>query len=100
MQRAPDGGTVPGVTWGFLWLMFALKIPIIALLWIVWWAVRSAPEDEQQPRGDDGGTKYRPPHPRRPFPKRPRRGPHGDPALPAPPRTRSVVARAKRVDPA
>jgi hypothetical protein len=93
-------GRVHLVTWGFLWLMFALKIPIVALLWIVWWAVRSEPETDQEPRGDDGGTKYRPPHPRRPFPRRPRRGPHGDPALPPPPRTRSVVARAKRVGPA
>jgi hypothetical protein len=88
------------VTWGFLWLMLALKIPIVALLWIVWWAVHSAPDAEEQPRGDDGGTKFRPPHPRQPFPRRPRRGPHGDPPLPAPPRTRSVVARAKRVGPA
>jgi hypothetical protein len=85
------------VTWGFLWIMLALKIPLIALLWIVWWAVRAVPETEQPPGGDDGGTK-RPRHPRRPFPRRPRRGPHGDPPLPAPARTRSVVARAKRSD--
>jgi hypothetical protein len=37
-------------------------------------------------------------HPRQPFPRHPRRGPHGDPALPAPRRTRSVVVRAKRAD--
>ena len=48
------------MTWGFLCLMFVLKIPIARLLWIVWWAVRSEPETEQEPRGDDGGTKYRP----------------------------------------
>jgi hypothetical protein len=87
------------VTWGFLWIMLALKIPLVALLWIVWWAVRAEPEAEQDHKGGDGGIKHRP-HPRRPFPRRPRRGPHGDPALPAPPRTRSVVARAKRVGPA
>jgi hypothetical protein len=98
VQPTAYRGTVPTVTWGFLWLMFALKIPIVALLWIVWWAVRSEPDTENQPGGDDGGSKYKPPHPRRPFPRKPRRGPHGDPALPAPPRTRSVVARAKRVD--
>ena len=85
------------MTWGFLWLMFALKIPIVALLWIVWWAIRSEPETEQEPDGGDGGTKH-PRHPRQPFPRRPRRGPHGDPALPAPRRTRSVVVRAKRAD--
>jgi hypothetical protein len=87
------------VTWGFLWIMLALKIPLIALLWIVWWAVHAEPETEQPSNDDDGGTK-RPPHPRKPFPRRPRRGPHGDPPLPAPSRTRSVVARAKRSDPA
>jgi hypothetical protein len=87
------------VDWGFIWLMFILKVPIVALLLIVWWAVRSRPEETQPSDGDDGGTK-RPRHPRRPFPRRPRRGPHGDPAVPSPPRTRSVLARAKRVDPA
>ena len=94
MHRAHGRGTVPDVTWGFLWLMFALKIPIVGLLWIVWWAVHAEPETEEEPKGGDGGTK----HPRQPFPRRPRRGPHGDPALPAPRRTRSVVARAKRTD--
>ena len=97
MHQAASGGTVPDVDWGFLWIMFALKIPLIALLWIVWWAIHAEPETEQPPNGGDGGTK-RPRHPRKPFPRRPRRGPHGDPALPAPPRTRSVVARAKRSD--
>ena len=57
------------MTWGFLWLMLALKIPIIALLWIVWWAVRSEPENEERTDGGDGGIKFRPPHPHRPFPR-------------------------------
>jgi hypothetical protein len=97
VHRPHGRGTVPNVTWGFLWLMFVLKIPIVALLWIVWWAIRAEPETEQEPKGGDGGTKH-PRHPRQPFPRRPRRGPHGDPALPAPQRTRSVVVRAKRAD--
>ena len=58
------------MTWGFIWIMLALKIPLIALLWIVWWAVRAEPETEQRPNGDDGGTK-RPRHPRRPQELRP-----------------------------
>jgi hypothetical protein len=99
VHTGSDTGTVQHVTWGFLWIMLALKIPLVALLWIVWWAVRAEPETEQDPKGGDGGTKHRP-HPRKPFPRRPRRGPHGDPAPAPPPRTRSVVARAKRVDPA
>ena len=30
--------------WTFVYLMLILKIPIAALLWIVWWAIRSAPD--------------------------------------------------------
>jgi len=83
--------------WGFVWIMVILKIPLVALLLLVWWAIRSTPESDDQSEGGDGGIKYSP-HPRRPFPRRPRRGPHGDPPLPAPPRTRHVVARARRLD--
>jgi hypothetical protein len=91
------------VTWTFLFLMVALKIPIIGLLSIVWWAIKQTPE----PAGDgDGGTpKPRTPSPhdpsdrhrRSPRPPRPRRGPHGDSALPAPPRVRSVTARGREL---
>jgi hypothetical protein len=84
--------------WGFIWLMFVLKIPIVALLLIVWWAIRSQPEQSDVPGSDDGGTKRPRRHPRRPFPRSPRRGPHGDPALPPPARVRSVVARARDTD--
>jgi hypothetical protein len=85
--------------WGFIWLMFILKIPIVALLLIVWWAVRSGSEATEDPQdGGDGGLRARPRHPRKPFPQRPRRGPHGDPPPASPPRTRTVVARAKRAD--
>ena len=44
VHRAHRRGTVPHVTWGFIWLMFALKIPLIALLWLVWWAVHAHPQ--------------------------------------------------------
>ena len=84
--------------WAFVWLMFGLKIPIVALLLIVWWAIRSQPEQVDGSGADDGGTKTRRRHPHRPFPRRPRRGPHGDPLPLPPPRTRTVMARAKRSD--
>jgi hypothetical protein len=89
------------VSWTFVYLMLALKIPIIALLWIVWWAIKSEPEPVDE-RRDDGGIKRPPlrPHPRKPFPRRPRRGPHGDPSPPSPARTRAVVARARPLHPA
>jgi hypothetical protein len=84
------------MTWGFLWLMLVLKIPIGALLYLVWWAIRQSEEPEYKPNGDDGGTKVRPPdrEPARPrFPRH--RGPHGDPVLPAPPRVRTTVVRSR-----
>jgi hypothetical protein len=86
--------------WAFIYLMFVLKIPIAALLYIVWWAIRSEPEPVEADADDNGGTKTRtrPRHPRRPLPRHPRRGPHGDPLPLPPPRTRAVVARARRAD--
>jgi nitrogen fixation-related uncharacterized protein len=91
------------VTWGFLWIMVALKIPLIALIFLVWWAIKQEPEDDQAEQDDDGGLK-RPgqrvhprPHPHKPFPRHPRRGPHGDPAPLPPARVRTVKARARMV---
>jgi hypothetical protein len=85
--------------WTFVYLMLILKIPIAALLWIVWWAIRATPETEPENAGDGGGgskTPHR--HPRKPLPHQPRRGPHGDPLPLPPPRVRTVVARARRTD--
>jgi hypothetical protein len=81
---------------GFLFLMVALKIPLGMLLYLVWWAVRQTPDEENVPPGGDGGSRVGDRrHPPRPFPRLPRRGPHGDPAPTAPPRTRTTVARAR-----
>jgi hypothetical protein len=83
--------------WTFIWLMFLLKIPIVALFLIVRWAVRQVPEEAA---GDDGGigTAQRPLHPHHPHPRRPRpprRGPHGEPPAPPPPRVRTVASRRR-----
>jgi hypothetical protein len=88
------------VTWGLIWLMFALKIPLAGLIYIVWWAIKQEP-DESSSRDDDGGIKRYPAypdHPRKPFPRHPRRGPHGDPAPPSPPRVRTARARIRTVE--
>jgi hypothetical protein len=85
------------MTWTFIWLMLLLKIPIGGLLWIVWWAIHQT-DEEPMVRGEDGGSKvqsHRNLHPRRPPP---RRGPHAGAPPPAPPRTRSVVARTRKVE--
>ncbi|HEX2016796.1 MAG TPA: hypothetical protein VGN69_08885 [Solirubrobacteraceae bacterium] len=82
------------MSWTFIYLMFILKIPIVGLLWLVWWAIHQEPE-EASVGDEDGGSKLRPRHPRPRLPRSPRRGPHGDPAPQPPVRTRSVVARAR-----
>ncbi len=74
--------------------MLALKIPLMGLIAIVWWAVKQKPEDESSSDGD-GGIKRHRPHSPKPFPRRPRRGPHGDPAPGPPARVRFVRARAR-----
>src|SRR3954449_8794825 len=86
-------GTVPTkVSWTFLYLMVGLKIPIAALLYLVWWAIHQVPETE--PGAGDGGNR-RPRHPRPPLPRRPRpRGAHGLPVPVPPQRMRVVTARS------
>ncbi len=78
--------------WGFIWLMLVLKIPVAALLWLVWWAVRQQPEpivDSDDSDGGSGTPRVPLPHGGPRSPGRRPRGPHGDPSPPAPPRTRS-----------
>jgi hypothetical protein len=78
--------------------MVALKVPIAAMLYIVWWAVHATDEDPAST--GDGGSGVPPPYPsssprRGPWPRQ--RGPHGAPAQHAPePRTRTPV-RARGV---
>jgi hypothetical protein len=78
--------------------MLALKIPLIGLLCIVWWAIKQEPEDSSSSQDEDGGIKRQAIHPRRPFPRHPRRGPHGDPPPSPPARVRTVRARARMLD--
>ena len=81
--------------WGFIWVMVVLKIPLALLLWTVWWAIRATPEPEASGGDDDGGLGVRHPHDPRPLPPAPRRrGPHGDPTLPSPARTRAPAPAA------
>lgn len=87
----------------FIFLMVVLKLPIFGLFYIVWYAVKSPPAPEAA-TDEDGGTKRplnprpRHPHPRPARPRNPRRGPHGAPRVAPPPRVRTVVARARRVE--
>jgi hypothetical protein len=93
------------MTWTFIWLMLLLKIPIGGMLWIVWWAIKKADEEPVAERDPgDGGSKlpllpHRRPRVPRPYsPLHPRRGPHAGARPPAPRRTRTVVALARKVE--
>ena len=83
--------------WAVFWLALVMKLPIAALLWIVWWAVHDPPVPEAE---DDhgGGSDRDPRHPRRRPPRPPRRGPHRRTEARPPARVR--VARGRRRVPA
>jgi hypothetical protein len=64
-------------------LMVILKIPVVALLYLVWWAFRAEVEPEPTPPGsDEGGFRRFRRQPK--SPRGPRRGDHGPAALPLP----------------
>jgi hypothetical protein len=78
-------GSITHVTPEFIWIMFVLKIPLVALLLLVWYAIRATPE----PAEDEEGGSGRRPHPRSPRGAGPqRRGPHTGVPVPAPRRVR------------
>jgi hypothetical protein len=79
--------------WAIFWMAVVLKIPVIALLWIVWWAIRSEPAPAGETADGDGGVRpHR--HPRGRPPRPPRRGPHAAPP-PLPPKRVRVTARKR-----
>jgi hypothetical protein len=79
--------------WAVFWLAVILKIPIVALLTLVWWAVRQTPIPEAEPDDGSGGSKH---GPRTRPPKPPRRGPHAGRPPASPDRTR-VKRRGRRI---
>lgn len=66
------------------YLMVILKIPVGALLYIVWWAFRAevAPEEAPEQGEEDTGFRRFRREPKRP--RGPRRGPHAPDAAPIP----------------
>jgi hypothetical protein len=84
--------------WFTLWFMVILKIPILYLAWVIWWAVKDPPEafadGPAAALGGDGGPGWRPSL-HRDRTGRPRGGPHGSPLRrPAPARLSRTHARA------
>ena len=82
--------------WTAVWFLVVLKLPVLYLAWVIWWAVKDPPGSDLElggarELGDDGsgGGWLRG---RRRSRLRPRTGPHGGPVRrPLRPR----VARAK-----
>jgi len=75
----------PGVVWEAIFMLVILKIPVVYLCVVVWWAIRSEPRPYE---GAALGPAAVEPEPRAPWSwwqrrvrRRPRRGgPHGAPA--------------------
>jgi hypothetical protein len=79
--------------WLTLWFMVILKIPILYLAYVLWWAVKDPPKAYAGPAagevGDGGGPGWRPSRSHGRF-RQPRGRPHGSPDR------RPVRARAFR----
>ena len=66
------------------YLMVILKIPVAALLYIVWWAFRAETRPEEATDEDGGADRFRRFRRQPKSPRGPRRGPHAPDALPLP----------------
>jgi hypothetical protein len=60
------------MVWEFVFMMFVLKIPILYLGLVVYWAVKAEPDPPETAAVLEH-------EPWRPRPRRPRSGPHGSP---------------------
>ena len=69
--------------WELIFLMVVMKIPILYLCWVVWWAIKAEPRPEEGAAltarvgsdGPQGGLTWRPRPSGRPRPSRPHGGP-------------------------
>jgi hypothetical protein len=95
LSRA-GGGYPAGVQWPtFIWMFLILKIPIAALLWLVWYAIHAEPEPAAGESDEGGGPGHSPsPRPRRPI--GPRRGDHPLPRTASPSRVRLAARKLTR----
>lgn len=83
--------------WMIAIFVVALKIPVFASLWLVWWAAKAPEQDAADADGRGEPRRLRPPAP---VPRGPRRrGPHGGLAIaPAPRRVRTRADAVRRAD--
>jgi hypothetical protein len=84
------------VWWEMVFMLIVLKIPIVYLCAVVWWAIKAEPLPEEGASvGVDGPDFDGPPRWWRPSRGRRRPGPHAGPARAAPRRARAAFARGK-----
>ena len=57
--------------WTLFFMIVILKIPLIAALWLIWYAVKAVPDPDEDVAGEDRGPRRKLP----PMPRWPRRGP-------------------------
>ena len=89
----------PDSVWEIVFLLVILKIPIVYLCVVIWYAIRAEPKPEAPaavtakvgPEDDDGGSRRR----STPFRRRPLR-PHGGPTRTDPRSPRTAYARGER----
>jgi len=75
--------------WVILFMLIALKIPAIGMIWLLYWAAKNEQENGVLDEGDDNGGGKRRPRPL--LPRGPRRDPHGGGAMkPTPRRSRDT----------
>jgi hypothetical protein len=68
------------MVWEFVFMMLILKIPIVYLCLVVYWAVRAEPKPPEPAQLAAEPFELEPRPPWSPRPRVPRRGPHGSPA--------------------
>jgi hypothetical protein len=78
------------MTWELIWMLVILKIPVVYLCVVVWWAIRAKPLPLEPALKAVSGEPDPRPGWRFSRPRPPRRGPHGSPG-----RGYARVARAR-----
>jgi hypothetical protein len=85
--------------WELIFLMFLMKIPIVYLCAVVWWAVKAEPRPEEGAALLAEVEPEPPPrysHRFRSRPRRPRNGPHGSPVRRSHPRVSPARAEVPK----
>ena len=76
----------------FVWMFLILKIPVVAALLLIWYAIKD-PAPVEDDWSDGGGGSHQP---RLKPPRGPRRGPHAEASPPSPARVRTAASAVSR----